>query len=1199
MRNQLSFFVLWTSCLLALSPLRGQLVINNAVNAADGVQNVLLGEGVTVSNITFAGVNQQVAEFTCVDCNLGIASGLIMGSGNVDIAPGPNTSGSSTGAPSSGAMGDPDLSLLTGSFALNGACVIEFDFVPTGDSVAFDYVFASEEYSEYLGYGDTFGFFLSGPGISGPFSNGAQNIALIPGSTMAVSVPNVNNGPNNTGPCNNCAYFVWNGTGFSAPYNSDDYYIEYDGFTTVLTASAQVQCGETYHIKLAIADMFDDSWDCAVFLAAGSFQSNQIEVAYTPPAISPDASSLYEGCDVAWVSFTRPAGQAGAAASYDVQISGTAIQNIDYTGIPDELTFAVGQTTISFPVIALEDGLAEGSESITVSVTGTGTCLTAEGVSYTFNVVDVLPITVVLPDQVINCGESVTLTPVISGGFGQYGVLWSTGVMAPSITVSPTNPTTYTYVVSDVCGVDDVSGTVDVAFPAYPPLLVDLGPDQEFSCLEDLTVVSNVSGGYGTYSYSWAVNGNTGVGSAPTLVYSTTDEGAAVLTVTDQCGVVAQDMMNFTFPPVPVLVDLGPDLQVNCLDMTTLSGTAAGGIGNYTYSWTLNGLEQTQSLTYTVQVDEESEVGFIVEDECGNTGSDYITLEIPPVPVFVELEDDFSVTCVDENVLVPVVSGGVGAYAYEWSTELAIEGVEPTLTFQTDVTETVTLMVSDACGNVGSDEITLIVPDVPVTADAGEDLTTSCTATNALTVLAAGGVGNYTYAWFVDGQLLGAAQDFDFVVIDDAVVTVYVEDQCGNATMDEVEITVPPVPVNADAGPDITTLCTESNELSVSADGGVGTFTYAWYVNDQLQAVTQTFDLQVEDDAVVMVYVEDQCGNIGTDELLLNVPPVPVFVDAGPDLVVTCLDVSALSAEVTGGVGAYSYAWNDGNGVVSVTQDADYVTPSDAVLTVSVEDECGNTASDALLISVPPVPIDLVMTADTSICIGDQVGLEAFASGGVGSLQYAWSPIGSAFAEVYVSPGQSTSYTVSVTDECGNSTQGTTLVGVEDVVPGFTVDYVGDWGIQLQNLSDNAVSSEWYFGDGSMSTEEDPYHEFTNMEPWQVTLVITGALGCQEQITDIFYPLADVYVPNCFTPDNDGINDVFLARGHDLVSFEMWIYSRWGDLIFHSTDIDQPWDGSWNGGEHYVNDASYTVVVKAEGIRGNFISKKLVVTMIR
>ena len=144
-----------------------QLIVDNNVNATDGVQNVLLGGGVTATNITFSGVNEQIGSFNCSTCNLNIASGLVMGSGNVSGAIGPNTSGSTFNTPASGfGFSDPDLAELSG-FSLNDAAVLEFDFVPTGDSLAFNFVFGSDEYPEFANgsFNDAFGFFLSGPGM--------------------------------------------------------------------------------------------------------------------------------------------------------------------------------------------------------------------------------------------------------------------------------------------------------------------------------------------------------------------------------------------------------------------------------------------------------------------------------------------------------------------------------------------------------------------------------------------------------------------------------------------------------------------------------------------------------------------------------------------------------------------------------------------------------------------------------------------------------------------------------------------------------------------------------------------------------------------------------------------------------------------------------------------------------------------------
>jgi len=108
--------------------------------------------------------------------------------------------------------------------------------VPTGDSLAFRFVFGSEEYPEYVNsINDVFGFFISGPGITGPYQNNAKNIALIPATNNPVSINSVNAGSNNT----------W----YTANHNGQ-HNVQPDGFTKVLTARANVICGETYQIKI-------------------------------------------------------------------------------------------------------------------------------------------------------------------------------------------------------------------------------------------------------------------------------------------------------------------------------------------------------------------------------------------------------------------------------------------------------------------------------------------------------------------------------------------------------------------------------------------------------------------------------------------------------------------------------------------------------------------------------------------------------------------------------------------------------------------------------------------------------------------------------------------------------------------------------------------------------------------------------------
>ncbi|HEY0091854.1 MAG TPA: choice-of-anchor L domain-containing protein, partial [Flavobacterium sp.] len=261
-----------------------QLTVTNNQTPADLVQNVLLGAGITVSNIKFNGtpvnatlIRDQAGFFNNGSTtNMGINSGVILASGQVLGSPpfapveGPNDSPGQTTPSATPFMGDPDLALLS-SATVTTAAILEFDFVPLGENLSFNYVFGSDEYPEFVpSFNDVFGFFLSGPGISGPYTNGAINIAIVPGTlNTPVSIYNVNNGSANAGPCVNCAYYVNNNLGATPS-------IQYDGFTTVLTAAATVQCGETYHIKLAISNVGDSALDSGVFLQGGSFNTTPI-----------------------------------------------------------------------------------------------------------------------------------------------------------------------------------------------------------------------------------------------------------------------------------------------------------------------------------------------------------------------------------------------------------------------------------------------------------------------------------------------------------------------------------------------------------------------------------------------------------------------------------------------------------------------------------------------------------------------------------------------------------------------------------------------------------------------------------------------------------------------------------------------------------------------------------------------------------
>jgi hypothetical protein len=249
---------------LNINPVNSQDLMVTSDIIPDEMVEILIGSGLDYNNVVYTGADISRGSFWGGPGSIGVSNGIILTSGSVNVAPGPNDSGNA--GFNANTPGDLDLDIISGCETYD-ACVLEFDFVPQYQYVWFDYVFASEEYHEYVyQFNDAFGFFISGPGIIGPYSNGSENIALIPLTNIPVTINTVNCGnPYNCEYyCTNCQFFV---------NNSQVLFTQYDAFTTVLTAWAEVEPYQTYHIKLDVGDGLDHVYDSGVFLQASSFCS--------------------------------------------------------------------------------------------------------------------------------------------------------------------------------------------------------------------------------------------------------------------------------------------------------------------------------------------------------------------------------------------------------------------------------------------------------------------------------------------------------------------------------------------------------------------------------------------------------------------------------------------------------------------------------------------------------------------------------------------------------------------------------------------------------------------------------------------------------------------------------------------------------------------------------------------------------------
>lgn len=329
------------------------IIVSNAQNltvtSAQGqnpqalINNHLAGDGVILTNGSFNNSAGNIATPQIGTFNRGgfttfpFASGIIMTTGNVSVAVGPNTLGSAS-EPISNFYTDPLLNPLATS-SLNACAALDFDFVAFSDTFAFNYSFASEEYPEYVcsSFNDVFAFFLTGIDPV-TFTTTTKNVAIIPNTITAanpsglpVTINSVNPGsPGASG-----------GGGTGCYYSYSQYYhangsgpgTQYDGYTVNLTAQAVILACQTYHMHLSIGNVGDNAYDSGVFLEEGSFYSPtmNIESRYNIPN---HGDTLVQNCREADVTFELPRAVLTGNYHSEFAFGGDAIINQDY-----ELTY--------------------------------------------------------------------------------------------------------------------------------------------------------------------------------------------------------------------------------------------------------------------------------------------------------------------------------------------------------------------------------------------------------------------------------------------------------------------------------------------------------------------------------------------------------------------------------------------------------------------------------------------------------------------------------------------------------------------------------------------------------------------------------------------------------------------------------------------------------------------------------------------
>ncbi len=743
---------------------------------------------------------------------------------------------------------------------------------------------------------------------------------------------------------------------------------------------------------------------------------------------------------------------------------------------PATQTYSASVTSGSGPIAytwSLPDGggtFAGGNTGASVSVdwTGTGTYrLQVNASNECSNEVTTVNITINEPPSVsINpnpaeiCeGEDVTLT---ASGAGSYS--WDNGLGAgASKTVSPNANTTYT-VTGSVAGCPDDQESVDVTVNPAPDFTLSADPSTAICEGEDVELEASDSQTlFDAYDYEWTDDATAGnpriVSPATTTTYT--------ITATDNSGCEQSESITIQVNENPT-PDLGADVAV-CADATPVTLDA----GSYTsYSWSPNGetsqtIDVSTSGTYTVTV----------TDANGCQGSDAVDVTVNPLPT-VNIAADDAALC--EGETTELTASGAGSYVWEDGSTANPRTVAPTSTTTYSVTGT------DANGCENTEDITITVNPLP-TPDLGADVVVCADAT-PITLDA----GSYaSYSWSPNSE---TSQTID--VSTSGTYTVTVTDANGCQGSDAVDVTVNPLPTVNIAADDAALCEGETTELTAS-----GADSYVWEdgstANSRAVAPSSTTTYSVTG--------TDANGCENTDDITITVNPLPT-PDLGDDV-----EVCADATPVTLDAGSYaSYNWSP-NGETSQTIDVS----TSGTYTVTVTDANGCQGSDAVDVTVNPLPAVSIAADDAALCEGETTELTAS-----GADSYVWED-GSTANPRTVAPTSTSTYSVTGTDAngCENTDDITITV---NPLPTVTINQTPNPVCEgedatLQVTLSSGASFTW--DDDNSNTNPRTIINPTNNQSFSVTAV--NGNGCENtasiaiQVTPVPAAPADQNVSYC------------------------------------------------------------------------------------
>ena len=366
---------------------------------------------------------------------------------------------------------------------------------------------------------------------------------------------------------------------------------------------------------------------------------------------------------------------------------------------------------------------------------------------------------------------------------------------------------------------------------------------------------------------------------------------------------------------------------------------------------------------------------------------------------------------------------------------------------------------------------------------------------------------------------------------------------------------------------------------TINVSQGYPGYSYLWYNLDRQKTATATGLLA----GIYRVLITDAVGC--TAEVTINIPqPSPLEINSEV-ISVRCNggNDGSVSIIASGGSPPYVYAWFP---TVSINNTASNLSAGNYTVVVNDTNNC----TDSIVVVVSEPEILTLEISGEAICQGQNATLTANVEGGTAPYFYNWDPGAMTASSITVTPSDTTTYTIEVKDfnNCSAPAQTIILYVYPSPVAEFTMTPPQYAPVSLpiifNDQSSGATQWLWNFGDimNSSSMIKNPTFTYDKLGSYLINLTVTNDYNCSDSVSHIIYIESNIYIyiPNAFTPDNDGINDFFSPQGVEFTEFEMEIYNRWGERIYHSIDMDKPWDGKYKGRSEKPDVYVYKIWVK-------------------